>query len=585
MTSRATLGAYLVFAAHTAGPRLLLAACLSVALGLVEGIGLLFLVPLLGLVGVDLGTGPAGHVAATIGGVLADLGLSPTLPVVLTVFVGVSVLQALVLMSQSLTNLRLEAQLATGLRTRVYEAVLHADWLFLTRQRGSDLTHILTEEIDRSGAIMNQSVAVVSGATQVVVAMLVATRLAPSATAVVAAASGMLLAIMRVRAARARRLGEDYGLASSGLFAIISDGLAAARTIKSFGAEDRSVKLVAAGQQRLVDIWSRAVSNHVHGKAWLDVASVTALAAIVYAAVEFFTLPPGALLVLLLIFARTIPRVIGLQQSAHLLLHALPAFGRAHALEVRATAAAEPGAAEGPVTLGVALRFEEVSFSYSEGRQALDGVTLLMPAHAITALVGASGAGKTTAADIALGLLVPDAGRVLIDDVPLTRDGARSWRTRVAYVSQDPFLFHDTIAANLRWARPDATEARIAEALARAGAADFVRQLPEGLETVVGDRGSRLSGGERQRLAIARALLREPELLVLDEPTSALDLVSEQHVLDTVRRLASSTTILLVTHRASAALVADRVYVVDGGRLVESGTPAEVAGVLRRTTA
>ena len=165
-----------------------------------------------------------------------------------------------------------------------------------------------------------------------------------------------------------------------------------------------------------------------------------------------------------------------------------------------------------------------------------------------------------------------------IDGEPLTRDSARAWRTQVAYVSQDPFLFHETILANLRWAQPSATDDDVHQALVLAGAADFVAQLPEGVHTMVGDRGSRLSGGERQRLAIARALLRKPDVLILDEPTSALDAAHEQHVLEAIARLSETTAVLLVTHRLSAVRVASMIHVFDGGKVVESGTWDELAG-------
>jgi ATP-binding cassette, subfamily C, bacterial len=185
-------------------------------------------------------------------------------------------------------------------------------------------------------------------------------------------------------------------------------------------------------------------------------------------------------------------------------------------------------------------------------------------------LIGASGSGKTTLADIAAGLLCPDAGRVLVDGAPLG-DAAPAWRSRIGYVGQETFLIHDTIRANLLWARPDASEAQLRESLRRADAHRFVDALPGGLETVVGDRGACLSGGERQRLALARALLREPALLVLDEATSSLDGASERRVMQAVRALRGRLAILVVTHRLSLLRAGDLVHVLERGGVVESG--------------
>jgi ATP-binding cassette subfamily C protein len=575
---RAGVWSYVRFVTATAGWRGLSALLLSASTGLVEGVGLLFLVPLLGLVGVDLGNGPADAVATRVSDVLASLGIAVNLPVVLGLFVVVSVLQALVVMSQSLVNLRLESRLSTRLRNELYDAILHADWLFLVRQRGADLAHAMTTEIDRVGALTHQSLATVAGAVQIVVALLVATRLAPMMTAVVCAAGLLVVIAMRSRAERARELGEAYAAESGRTYAVLTDGLAALRTTKSFGAEDRSLAMVAAGHDRLVGIWHRAVGNYVRGKFWLDACSVSVLAVLVFGAVRVFSMPPGALLLLLFIFARTVPRASSLQHSVHLFLHALPAFDRVADLLARCRQAAEPRQTGPTRPLRVAIRLDRVNFSYEPGRQALDEASFDVAARQVTALVGASGAGKTTAADIVLGLLSPDGGTVTIDGEPLTRDTTRGWRTQVAYVSQDPFLFHDTILANLRWAQPSASDAEVHEALVRAGAADFVARLPEGLLTTVGDRGGRLSGGERQRLAIARALLRKPDLLILDEPTSALDAAHEQLVLATIARLAETTAVLLVTHRLSTVRVARMIHVLDAGTVVESGTWEELMG-------
>jgi ATP-binding cassette subfamily C protein len=220
------------------------------------------------------------------------------------------------------------------------------------------------------------------------------------------------------------------------------------------------------------------------------------------------------------------------------------------------------------------LCLDGVSFSYRrpDGRpvEVLHGVTLELPARATTALVGPSGAGKTTIADLAVGLLAPASGRVLVDGATLTGGLVARWREAVAMVPQEVFLFHDTIRANLLWARPLASEPDLWRALALASAETFVRRLPSGLDTVAGDRGERLSGGERQRIALARALLRNPALLVLDEATSSLDAGNEAAVLDALATLHGRITILVIAHQHSALRDADQVITVADGRVVSA---------------
>jgi ATP-binding cassette subfamily C protein len=195
-----------------------------------------------------------------------------------------------------------------------------------------------------------------------------------------------------------------------------------------------------------------------------------------------------------------------------------------------------------------------------------------VPVGEVVALVGPSGAGKSTIADLMTGLLTPDSGRVTVDGVVLDETRARAWREQVGYVSQDTYLFHDTVRANLMWARPGASEAEVREALGLAAAEQFVDALAAGLDTVIGERGASISHGERQRLALARALLRHPRLLILDEATNSLDAHNEQRILDTIERLRGGLTIVMIAHRIAAVRRADRIYVVERGTIVESGS-------------
>src|SRR5690606_15471787 len=178
--------------------------------------------------------------------------------------------------------------------------------------------------------------------------------------------------------------------------------------------------------------------------------------------------------------------------------------------------------------------------------------------------------------DLIIGLLRPLGGTISIDGRELAPHEIARWRWKVGYVPQDGFLFHATVRENLRWAKPDATDAEMWRALEQAAAAGFLRSRPEGLDTIVGDRGIRLSGGERQRLALARALLTNPDVLVLDEATSMLDTVNEDAIIEAVRQLRGRVTVLIITHRLSAIRHADVIHVLEAGRIIESGSWAEL---------
>ena len=234
----------------------------------------------------------------------------------------------------------------------------------------------------------------------------------------------------------------------------------------------------------------------------------------------------------------------------------------------------DEGAEAPPLTQ--ALTLTGLCATYPDGRQALQGVELTVPAGARVALVGASGAGKTTLFSVLLGFVPPSGGTVTWDGLPLSRLKPSSVRERLAWVPQEPVLFSGSVRHNVLLGRPGASDAEVWEALRLAHAEDFVRALPGGLDEPVGERGGRLSGGQRQRLALARAFLRQPSLLLLDEPTSALDAQSEAAVGAGLATLMRGRTVLVIAHRLSTVRDADLIVVLDAGRVVEAGTHTEL---------
>ena len=255
--------------------------------------------------------------------------------------------------------------------------------------------------------------------------------------------------------------------------------------------------------------------------------------------------------------------------ALHADLTASQAAATAHrALEVRE----EPE----PLPLREKLQLEGISYTYPQADGAsVHNLTVSVPARSVVAFVGPTGAGKTTVIDLVLGLLEPQDGRLTVDGTCITRENVRAWQRNIGYVPQHIFLSDDTISANIAFGvLPSAVDAAAVERAARvAKLHDFiVRETPKGYDTVVGERGVRLSGGQRQRIGIARALYRDPEVLVLDEATSALDNLTERAVMDAMQSMAGSKTIILITHRLSAVRGCDTIHLMDGGRMRASGT-------------
>ena len=218
------------------------------------------------------------------------------------------------------------------------------------------------------------------------------------------------------------------------------------------------------------------------------------------------------------------------------------------------------------------IEFHDVDFSYDEGYPVLEGANLEIAPAQTTAFVGSTGSGKTTLIKLLLRFYDVGAGSITLDGVDIRDLEQESLRSSMALVSQDVFLFHGTVAENVAYGRPDATRDEIIAAASLAEAHDFIVSLPQGYETIVGERGQKLSGGQRQRLSIARALLTDSPVLILDEATSAVDNETEAAIQRSLARVSHNRTMVVIAHRLSTIRHADRIYVVDGGRVAEFGT-------------
>jgi len=294
------------------------------------------------------------------------------------------------------------------------------------------------------------------------------------------------------------------------------------------------------------------------------------LAIVVYVALEDGSFSFATLAFMAVLFQRIVARTGGLQVQYHKMAGFESAYWSIRNAINEAASEHEVIVSEGKnPSLKKGIRFENVNFAYDE-THVLKGISLNVPAKAFTAIVGTSGAGKTTLVDLVIGLIEPLDGIITIDDVPLRGINRKAWRRGIGYVPQELVLLHDTIAGNIALGDPSITREDIENALRAAGALDFVNKLPEGLDTTAGERGVRLSGGQRQRIAIARALVSKPLLLLLDEPTTALDPDTAQEICATLCKLSGQTTILAISHQNALVEVADQVYRIEQGRLAEN---------------
>jgi len=572
--TESTIREYLRCLITHSGGRLWLSLGLTTVVGLLEGSALLILPVLLPLVGVGnpAGLGGVGRLAAS----LFRMGHIPlTLPWALAVFVAAMGAQAWLRVTLDVLNTRIEADFTCSLRERLYRAMVEADWLFFTRQRSSDMVQVFTEELHRVGYGAQQLLALMGTAAVAAVQLAIAFGLSPGLTLFALGCGVAVAAALRPLGRRVHEMGRTNQAKRSEMAAAVSEHLGGMKIAKSHGWEAHHLNLFRRIVRDIASQWVKTIRVQARARVALELGAVLAMSAFLYCAVVFAKVEPARMLMLAFIFSRMIPRMVGVQGNWQRVMQALPSFEAAERLRGTFQAAKEGSPAELPQRLAFRkeVRFETVSFGYSSESHAaaLSEVSLAVPARGITAICGPSGAGKSTLADLLLGLLRPSSGRILVDGEPIVGQRLHDWRQAVGYVPQETFLFHDTIRSNLAMARPGATEEEMRAALVAAAADELVERLPLGLETVLGDRGMRISGGERQRLALARALLRQPSLLVLDEATSALDNENERLIQRALGRLHGQMAVVIIAHRMSTVRIADQIIVLKEGKVVEAG--------------
>lgn len=557
------------------------AVALATLLSLTEGVSLVMVFPVIALLGdpkTNVAAGPrtlmlfhlltAAHIPQS-----AWLG---TILVVVVLSVGL-----LTQLNGMLSTLTISVILPVRKRLagQIYEAILHADWTFLTRRKSSDLAQYLTTELARVGTMAGSLIALFSNGMVGLLMLALACFYAPLLTVLLLVCFGLLVPWQRRSGKAIYNAGRETSNKMGKVFESSMERLQQLKAVKAYGAQDAELRLFTGRYGELIrelmaNEWrSVAASRH------FQMVSLVVLCGLILLGLNGLHLAPAAMLVFLFAFVRATPRLNTAQTKVNEILTDLPAFTRIEAFLRECAENSEAGDVEASApALERELRLREVRFAYvGDAPVVLDGLSLEFEAGKITAVAGLSGAGKSTVADLVMGLLVPDAGTVEVDGVAITRGNARAWRRRVGYVSQDTLLFHDSIRANLLWARPGATDAELAAAIAGASA-EFVHLLAHGIETVVGDRGIMLSHGQRQRIALARALLLEPSLLILDEATNSLDMENEESILRVVKELGVTT--ILISHRPSAVAVADRVFVLENGGVKVSGAWGIVRGVV-----
>jgi ATP-binding cassette subfamily C protein len=572
------LGAFIREFLAFARRRALAALALVAAGTLLEGVGLVMLVPLLGVV---LGSSSGNHALDGWSRRLLDWLPAETsagrLALLLALFALLMVLRGVVLLRRDVLLAEIQTGFVERYRLRLVERLAASRWDVVARLRHGRITHVLASDVQSlriaSQFLVQTVVAVAMLAAQLLLALLISPLMALLLIPLLLLGSLWLRPVAR----RSRLLGTELSNAQLGLMNSTTQFLGGLKLALS---QDLQGGFVAEYDAILRQASEREVAfARQRAKAQVLLTGFAAALGglVLIGDVLFVGSSPAALIALLVILARTGAPMTQIQQGAQQIFHSLPAFAKIRQLEAELEQAGDTGSAgEASAPLDRAdVEFRGVGFSHrdSESGGGVRDLDLRISQGELVGIAGPSGAGKTTFADLLVGLYPPAEGSILVGGEKLSGARLAAWRRSLAYVSQDPVLLHDSIRANLLWAAPDADEAALWEALAFAGAESLVRGLDGQLDAVVGERGSLVSGGERQRIALARALLRKPRLLLLDEATNAIDVESEQALLRRLAEMPSRPAVIVIAHRDTTLSAVDRIIRFEAGRIA-SDAPA-----------
>jgi ABC-type multidrug transport system fused ATPase/permease subunit len=553
---------------HFAG-WLALVSLLLVLEGLLGGISLMSLVA---VIDVFMHPDLAGVSGVTRRAVewMQTIGMTASLAAVLGLFLALQITQNGIGIGARSIILATRQAVLRKLVLGTFDTLLAARWEFFTRTKQGLILNTLGREVNAAADAFKGFAFLLATAVQLACYVSVPLFLSWKLTAVAVGTGAVLALPLLALSPLNYRLGRATTASSTRFSVVVQESITLIKVVFGFGNQaSRRRELGTAFEE-----YSRAVLRSLTLRAALPLiyepVGVLVLVTTLLAA-QRLSIPVSEFAALAWALHKSVGLIGELVSRWNTLVNLVPSYQQVLELAAQAEEAAERPGPRAFSGLTREIRIERGTFAYPGQPPTLVDVSIRVPKGCAVAIVGDSGAGKSTLLDVLMGFHTLQAGTALVDDTPLSQLDLTSYRQRIGYVGQETVLFNATIRENLRWAKPDATDAEIREVCVRTNVDEFVQRFTEGYDTMVGDRGVRLSGGQAQRVALARAMLRQPDILILDEATSSLDSQSERLIQQAVDGFAKETTVLIVTHRLSTVTNVDHIYVLRDGRIVEEG--------------
>ena len=543
---------------------------------ILEGIGINAVVPLVSFF-TGVGSGPTDFITQTIQTLFGFFHIPFSFRYLVGFILGLFIVRAVSMVAFGYVRGWIGADLLGKESEDVLRRTLLASWPFLLKQKIGTMHNTLVRDIQNTGALFGVVTQVVQSFSGFLMYLLVAINISPTITLYTLGGGAILMFVLRPLLHRTRNLGEQAAAVEKQFSQFLSEHIIGMKSIKAAGAERTALADGVAHIHLLRTLSVRQAFTQSFSSSLFQPSSIVVVAVLFLLTYN----TPGFSIISFAAALYLIQKIFTyLESGQNALLGVSQLIPYAQNVTVFKEKLSEHrehiGQKGKPFAFNDSLTFDHISFSYAGLQPILTDVSFSIARGETIGLIGPSGAGKTSIADIVLRLFHPESGTLFLDGVPADEIGVEEWRRNIGYVAQDVFLFNGTLEENIRFYRPEVSEADIIEATKQANIYDFIMGLPEGFQTTTGDRGVMLSGGQRQRIALARALAGKPNLLILDEATSALDHESEKLIHESIRALHGKVTVLIIAHRPSTVAEADTILVLSHGHIVERGTPQEL---------
>lgn len=535
-----------------------------------EGIGVGFLVPV--LESLDVSRESDGFFTSFAKEIFAFLNIPYTFLSLILVFSSLILLKYIVLMVQQRLARILSSTVTRDLRCQCTENLLEVSIKYFYGRKLGEIISTIFNSTQNAGGTLEYLVMLVKGIVFSFTYLIVASVLSLELTVTMVVFILIAYFFVWPRFLKGKKYGQKEKSLMDRIHSELQDKFGGIKIVKQFGAENKMYQyvsnLAADYQKNAVKLMDNKIISYAFFEPFLFLLLVCAI----IISVELLSMPLATLLVTLLIFTQIIPQFKTINSNLLMVNELIPHYSKVQDLITKNN---KPYLLDGNnniTSINNEVKYERVSFAYDESdNYVLENVNITFPVNNVIALVGSSGGGKSTLVELLVRNQDPSIGKILVDGKDLKELKMHDWKSMIGIVDQDCYLFHESVIENIRYGNPLASKDEIINAAKQAYAHDFIENMENGYDTIIGHRGIRMSGGQRQRITLARALVREPKLLVLDEATSALDSESERLIQKSLNQLKGKITIIVIAHRLSTIKQADKIIFMESGKVIESG--------------